>query len=100
MLGAAVQIPAASSRADIPLFNESQSRIVITVNAGDAAGDAAGVLAQLEKRGVPASQIGEVAASSKLEITTAGKSFSWPLAEIRKKWNDSIPALMGAGESD
>jgi len=48
MLGAAVEIPSASSRADIPLFNESQSRIIVSVKSGDADD----VLAQHEKRGV------------------------------------------------
>ena len=91
MLGAAVEIPAASSRADIPLFNESQSRIVISVKPGDAAG----VLAHLEKRGVPASRIGTVTAASKLEIATAGKSFSWPLPALRETWGSAIPTLMG-----
>ena len=92
MLGASVKIPAASSRADIPLFNESQSRIVISVDSGKAAE----VLAHLEKRGVPASRIGTVTAGSKLEIATAGKAFSWPLSELHEKWGGSIPTLMGS----
>jgi len=91
MLGAAVKIPAGSSRADIPLFNESQSRIVLSVKSGDAAG----VLAHLEKRGVPASRLGEVTGGSNLEVTTAGKSFSWPLAQLHEKWDATIPTLMG-----
>ena len=96
MLGAAVKIPAASSRADIPLFNESQSRIVISVEFGKAAD----ILALLEIRGVSASRIGTVTADSNLEIATAGKPFSWPLAQLHEAWSGSIPALMGAGKYD
>lgn len=91
MLGASVEIPAASSRADIPLFNESQSRIVISVDAGKAAE----VLDSLKKNGVPASQIGTVVAAEKLEIEAAGKTFSWPLAKLHETWGSAIPALMG-----
>jgi phosphoribosylformylglycinamidine synthase len=91
MLGAAVDIPSGSSRADVPLFNESQSRVILSVEAGNA-GD---VMAFLEKRGVPARRVGTVAADTNLKITTAGKSFSWPLPGLREKWNDSLPALMG-----
>ena len=96
MLGASVEISPDAARADIPLFNESQSRIVISVESGKAAD----ILALLEKRGVPAIRIGTVTSGSKLEIETAGKSFSWPLAKLLETWGSAIPALMGAGKCD
>lgn len=89
-MGADVEIPTSASRADIPLFNESQSRIVISVKAANAAG----VLALLEWRGVPARRIGSVTGEGELKIATSGKSFSWPLLELHEKWNSAIPGLM------
>jgi phosphoribosylformylglycinamidine synthase len=94
--GAAVQIPAATSRADIPLFNESQSRVVISV-ASDHLAD---VLALLTIKGIPARQIGSVTAETKLEIATAGKTFSWLLSDLHAKWSAAIPSLMQAGGCD
>ncbi|MEI6494027.1 MAG: phosphoribosylformylglycinamidine synthase subunit PurL, partial [Verrucomicrobiota bacterium] len=91
MFGASVEIHAGTTRADIPLFNESQSRIVISVESGKASG----VLALLEEKGVPARRLGTVTAAEILEIATAGKSFSWPLPEIHGTWAAAIPSLMG-----
>ncbi|MCX6968870.1 MAG: phosphoribosylformylglycinamidine synthase subunit PurL [Verrucomicrobia bacterium] len=90
MLGATVKISPDSSRADVPLFNESQSRIIISV----AASEAPSVLALLKKTGVPALQIGTVTAEEKLEIATAGKTFSWPLSGLLETWSTAIPSLM------
>jgi len=91
LLGASVEISPDFARADIPLFNESQSRIVVSVSSNDADR----VLAHLEKRGVPASRIGTVNAGSKLDIATAGKAFSWPISELHETWAATIPTLMG-----
>lgn len=90
MLGAAVEIPSAAARADVALFNESQSRIVISVKASNAAS----VLALLEWRGVPASRIGTVTAAPDLAVVTAGKTFTWPLGELHDKWTSTIGNLM------
>jgi phosphoribosylformylglycinamidine synthase len=90
MLGAAVKISPDSTRAEIPLFNESQSRILISV----AASEAPGILDLLKKNGVPASRIGAVTAEEKLEIATAGKTFSWPLSGLLETWSTAIPSLM------
>jgi len=56
--------------------------------------DASGVLAFLTERGVPASQIGTVNCGNSLDISTAGKSFSWPLAELGETWGSTISRLM------
>ncbi len=90
ILGACVEIPAGTSRADIPLFNESQSRIVISVKSADA--DAA--LAFLAEKGVPATRLGTVNSGNSLDISTAGKSFSWPLDGLGEKWGSTISRLM------
>jgi len=89
-LGACVEIPSGATRADIPLFNESQSRIVISVKPAEAAG----VLSFLAERGVPASQVGTVNCGNNLDISTAGKSFSWPLDELGETWGSTISRLM------
>ena len=91
MLGAAIKIPCDASRADVALFNESQSRIVISVDSGKEAE----VRAFLGKKGVPAHTIGTVTADKKLEIKAAGIVFSWPLAELHESWSGAIPSLMG-----
>jgi len=90
ILGACVEIPSGAARADIPLFNESQSRIVISVKPTDADG----ALAFLAERGVPASRIGTVSSGNSLGISTAGKSFSWPLGELGETWGSTISHLM------
>ena len=90
MLGARTEIPSASPRADVPLFNESQSRIVLSVKPADA--DT--VLAHIEALGVPASRLGTVTDGDSLEIATAGKAFSWPLAGLHASWGTSIARLM------
>ncbi len=91
MLGAAVKIPGDALRADVALFNESQSRIVISLDSGKEAE----VLAFLGKKGVPAQTIGTVTADKKLEIKAAGIVFSWPLTALHESWSGAIPSLMG-----
>ena len=49
----------------------------------------------LESRGVPARRLGTVTDGAGLEISTAGKAFSWPLAELHETWGSTIPTLMG-----
>jgi phosphoribosylformylglycinamidine synthase len=90
--GATVEIPASGTRTDVPLFNESQSRIILTADPKKA--DA--ILALLAERGVPGSRLGTVTDGETLEIATAGKSFSWPLAGLHSSWSAAIPSLMEA----
>lgn len=90
ILGADVTIPSDSLRADVPLFNESQSRILISVKPDDAAS----VLAELAERGVPAARIGSVTPGQDLLIKTAGSQFSWSLANLQKSWSSTISCLM------
>jgi len=92
MLGADVEIASSSPRADVALFNESQSRIVISVKRANA--DV--VLSLLEWRGVPARKLGEVSAATELTIRANADSFTWPLTSLHSSWNDAIPHLMDA----
>ena len=93
-IGATVTIPGdAGARPEVLLFNESQSRIVITTKSTNSAV----VLSLLEWRGVPARKLGTVGGPD-LKITAAGEEFTWSPADLNRSWNDSIPSVMNSGE--
>jgi phosphoribosylformylglycinamidine synthase len=85
-LGAGIDLSAAGERPiNELLFNESQSRIVISTvpeNAGP-------VLELAQTRGVPAHRLGTVTRDT-LKIGAAGKTFSWKIDQIHHDWFDSI----------
>jgi phosphoribosylformylglycinamidine synthase len=91
--GAEVEVAQASSlrttdhklEACAALFNESQSRIVISV----AEGNAAAVLDRLEKSGVPALQLGVVGGET-LSIEIGQITFRWAIGELFDDWYYSI----------
>jgi phosphoribosylformylglycinamidine synthase subunit PurL len=87
-LGAEATLP--GSRADIALFNESQSRIVISVSPENAtkAEDF------LKSKNIPHSRLGTVVADQTLTIQAAGKPFIWPLETLRTAHEATIPSLM------
>jgi phosphoribosylformylglycinamidine synthase II len=82
---------ASHSEAATVLFNESQSRIVVSV----AESDAATVLDRLEKSGVPALQLGLVGGET-LSIEVGQESFRWPIAELFDDWYYSIERSLAA----
>jgi len=84
-IGAKINLAASDQRADVLLFNESQSRIIVSI-AGDAVGSLQREAAQ---RQIPLIQLGSVGGSS-LEIETATGAFSWPLDQIHETWYGSI----------
>ena len=79
----------ADRRLDDILFNEAQSRIVISVPAGNAGA----VLALLEWRGVAAHRLG-VTGGDALEISAGGTTLHWPLTELHEAWYSSIARAM------
>jgi phosphoribosylformylglycinamidine synthase len=87
-LGAQAEIP--GTRADVALFNESQSRIVITVTLENAAK----AEEFLNSKKIPHARLGTVVADQKLTIQTAGKPYVWPLETLRTAHEGTIPALM------
>jgi phosphoribosylformylglycinamidine synthase len=89
-LGATVSLEATDAL--VALFNESQSRVVISV----APADVPATLSLLEKSGVPATRLGEVTSGETLAISTAGKTFTWPLPDLHHAWADTIGELMEA----
>lgn len=89
--GAEIELAAGADaqRVDQILFNETQSRIVISVEASNAAA----VLSLLEWRGVAGHRIGTVGGSD-LKIRTGGKELVWPVADLHAHWYGSIERAM------
>jgi phosphoribosylformylglycinamidine synthase len=88
-IGAEIDFGATGLRPEQLLFNESQSRIVISV----AANNAAAVLSLLEWRGVRARRVGTVGGQA-LVIRADGASLNWPVAELHKAWYFAIQSAM------
>ena len=89
-LGASISVQV-TGRADMALFNESQSRVVVSV----AAGDATAVLAQAAEAGVFALQIGTVGGAD-LALKIGDAAFMWSVEILRATWHDSIGKIMAA----
>ena len=89
-LGAELEFGDTGLRADVLLFNETQSRIVISVKKNNATA----ALALLEWRGVPSRRLGCVTTSDMLKISADQRSFAWSLSELEESWSRSIEKLM------
>jgi phosphoribosylformylglycinamidine synthase len=86
LLGAEIDLPHTALRAAATgLFNESQSRIVISC----APRDGEKVVSVLSSKKVPHHRLGEVAART-LIIKTAGSNFSWPIEILYDDWFNAI----------
>jgi len=88
-VGAEIALGATGLRLEQALYNESQSRIVITV----AAGDADAVLAEIAKQGVPARKLGTVG-GDQLAISVNDQRLVWPVEEMGGTWSKSIGDAM------
>ncbi len=85
-LGAKIDLSAAGAqRLDQILFNESQSRIVISTVPENAEA----VLQSAQRHAVPAHRLGTVG-GDELQIALAGETLRWPLCEIHDDWYDAI----------
>jgi phosphoribosylformylglycinamidine synthase len=82
---------ASQSEAATALFNESQSRIVISV----AESNATAVLDRLKKSGVPALRLGLVG-SEFLSIEIGQELFRWPIGELFDDWYYAIERSLAA----
>jgi phosphoribosylformylglycinamidine synthase len=89
LLGAEIDLSDAGGRADEVLFNESQSRIVISVRRENAT--AALSLAQWQ--GIPARRLGFVGCDQ-LRIKAAGGDWSWAVKELQERWWGAIARAM------
>jgi len=91
-LGARVALCPNATRPDVVLFNESQSRIIISIKAENSQR----VLAHLAESNVPATRIGSVTADPTLQIETGTWLTRWTLDELSKPFNETIETLMGS----
>jgi phosphoribosylformylglycinamidine synthase len=93
-------VPAGSSQAfaadtaPSTLFNESQSRIVISV----APENVAKTMSILRDLGVPFLQLGKVG-GDELRIQVNDKKFAWPIADLYDDWWNSIRRLVESDSS-
>jgi phosphoribosylformylglycinamidine synthase len=85
LLGADVDLDAGDTPPTTVLFNESQSRIIISV----AEADAEKAMSILRERGVPFQDLGKVGADE-LRIQVNGETFRWPVADLYDDWWNAI----------
>ena len=76
------------------LFNESQSRIVVSVTPEKLNN----ALATLRERDVPFQQLGTVG-GDELQIQIDDQIFRWPVADIYDGWWNAIRRAVGQDES-
>jgi phosphoribosylformylglycinamidine synthase len=75
-------------------FNESQSRIVISVVPESVEK----TIAMLRERDVPFQQLGRVG-GDQLRIQVNKQKFAWPIAELYDDWSNSIRRLVESDSS-
>ncbi len=89
--GAEIDFGTTGLQPEVLLFNESQGRIIVSVDAAHA--DA--VLAKAQESGIPARRIGQVsAASSPLTIAADGRKVEWAVDDLRRTWSGAIAECM------
>ncbi len=88
-IGAEIDFGATDLRLDQLLFNESQSRIVISVSKTNAAA----AVALCEWRGIPARRIGTVG-GRELQLRANGTSLLWPVDDLHRAWYSAIRNCM------
>jgi phosphoribosylformylglycinamidine synthase II len=85
-LGARIDLQAAGKRRlDQVLFNETQSRIVISTMPENIVT----VLQFMQSRNLPAHRLGTVG-GDELRVVVANETLLWPLREIHDDWHDAI----------
>jgi phosphoribosylformylglycinamidine synthase subunit PurL len=93
LLGVDVDLNFSDTATEI-LFNESQSRIVISV----AVDDAEKTISILQERGVPCRQLGKVG-TDELRIRINEETFRWPIVDLYDDWFNAI-RLAVKGETE
>jgi phosphoribosylformylglycinamidine synthase len=82
--GCAGETPASTDAAKL-LFNEAQSRVIISCEPKNTER----VLSELKSKNIPHAQIGSVITHS-LRVTVNGENLSWQVAELHDLWWNSI----------
>ncbi|HEY4391897.1 MAG TPA: phosphoribosylformylglycinamidine synthase subunit PurL [Paenibacillus sp.] len=89
-LGAQIELPASELRADIALFSESQSRILLSSSPNQV-----DELVQLiGQHGVPVRVIGSVEGKDLVVHASGAAVVNRPVQELKQVWEDVIPCLM------
>jgi len=83
--GAEIDLKAGDAPATTVLFNESQSRIVISV----APENLQVTMSILQEGQIPFQQLGRVS-GDQLRIRVGSEKFSWPTADLHEDWWDAI----------
>jgi phosphoribosylformylglycinamidine synthase subunit PurL len=89
--GAELEFGETGLRPEVLLFNETQSRIIISVQKNNAAA----ALALLEWRSVPSRRLGTITKSDTLKISANGRTYAWSVPELHASWSQAIEKLMG-----
>lgn len=89
-LGAQVELPASDLRADIALFSESQSRILLSASSNQA-DELVQLIAQY---GVPVRVIGRVEGGDLVVHASGAAVVNRPVQTLKQVWEDVIPCLM------
>ena len=85
LFGAEIDLNAGDTPATAVLFNESQSRIVISV----APENLRVTMSMLQQGEIPFQQLGRVG-GDQLRIHIGGEEFSWPVADLYDDWWNAI----------
>jgi len=85
LFGAEIDLKAGDTPAATVLFNESQSRIVVSV----AAADLERTISILNESGVPFEQLGKVT-TGELCIRLNEETFRWPITDLYNDWWNAI----------
>jgi phosphoribosylformylglycinamidine synthase len=94
LFGAEIALNAGDTPATTALFNESQSRIVISVTPENLDN----AIALLRERDVPFQQLGKVG-GDELQIRSDEQTFRWRVAEIYDDWWNAIRRAVEQDES-
>jgi phosphoribosylformylglycinamidine synthase subunit PurL len=94
LFGAKIALNADDTSATTVLFNESQSRIVISV----APENLDNTMSMLRKRDVPFQHLGKVS-DNELRIQVNDESFAWAIADLYDDWWNSIRRLVESDSS-
>lgn len=91
VFGATIDLGTSGLAPEVVLFNESQSRIVISVTSQNATA----VAALLDWRGTTFKRLGTVTpASTPLTIKTENQTHEWDTTRLANAWQDTIGSLM------
>ncbi|HEX7517736.1 MAG TPA: phosphoribosylformylglycinamidine synthase subunit PurL [Chthoniobacterales bacterium] len=85
LLGAEIDLQAAAMSTAQTLFNESQSRIVISC----APNDAEKAVSMMRSKSIPHSMLGQVV-NKTLRIKDPGSELSWPIVDLYDDWFNAI----------